>query len=520
MTMIYRLAPLSLALLLPTWSSAEQAIDVDVDGTEVSLFTSGEYRLQFGAGSPIPVDAIGTELSQPGILDQRLRLGVGMRAGHIQLDGEFDLFSGQLGGSAWGIPGSIDARRRHLVASEDGFSALAFVPRRGAVRIDFPVATIEAGLMTSDWGLGMLANNGDRDPYFGRNDFGDRVLRARATFRPLLMNPKTRTGSRAAALNITAAFDYVVEEDTSTIKDRQRAVQAILSALWFEPEHCRHGIYLVYRHQTELDYGTTTDAIVVDVLLDQWFNIEGGKARLAMEAALISGRTNRAPTWNARDDVAIFSGAITGLASVAMSGDRLGMDLRAGWASGDRDPDDAVTSDFTFDRDFDVGQVLFDELEGGVEAAAYNLITDPENTGHPPDAVDAIVTEGAARRTVFLQPMVHGKPLPMVSLRAGVLLAWASGPIRHPFYGTRAGGAETNHHDEPAQRRYLGTELDWSAGLSIPFSGSIMDPDPAAAKVEVLLQGGHAVLGKSMRREDGSDPAVAHRVLMAARLRW
>ena len=47
-----------------------------------------------------------------------------------------------------------------------------------------------------------------------------------------------------------------------------------------------------------------------------------------------------------------------------------------------------------------------------------------------------------------------------------------------------------------------------------------MNPQPDAAKVEVLLQGGHAALGKSMRREDGSDPAMAHRLLMAARLRW
>jgi hypothetical protein len=520
MTLDRFFSPLALALLLPLAASAEQSLDLDVDGTKVSLLTHGEYRLQIGAGNAIPVDAEGTELSQPGVLDQRLRLGLGIRGGFITVDTEWDLFSGQLGGADWGIEGTVDARRRDLVASRDGFPALRFVPRRGAVRFDFPVATVEAGLMTSDWGLGMIANSGDRTPYFGRNDFGDRVLRARATFRPLLMNPKTREGARAGALNITAAFDYVIEEDTSRISDRQSAVQGILSALWFEPDHCRHGVYLVYRHQKELDFDTTTDALVVDVLMDQWFPLAGGKARLAMEAALISGRTDRSPTWNARDDVAIFSGAVTGLASVVMDQDRLGMDLRAGWASGDADPDDGVIQDFTFDRDFDVGQVLFDEVEGAIEAAAYNLITGPENTGHPPDAVDSLVTEGAARRTVFVQPMVHGRPVPMVSLRAGVLLAWASAPVRHPFYGTRAGGAETNHHDEPATGRYLGTELDWSAGLEIPLQGSVMAPEPGVAKVEVLLQGGHAALGKSLRRADGSDPAVAHRQLMTARLRW
>lgn len=521
MTNPRQLFPLVLALVLaPRLATADQSFDFDVDGTKVSILTHGEYRLQIGAGNAIPVDAEGTELSQAGVLDQRLRLGVGLRGDFITLDTEWDLFSGQLGGSDWGIPGDVDARRRHLLASRDGISALKFVPRRGAVRFDFPVATVEAGLMTSDWGLGMLANNGDRNPYFGRNDFGDRVLRARATFRPLLMNPKTKEGSRAAALNITAAFDYVIEEDTSSIADRQSSVQGIVSALWYEPDHCRHGIYLVYRHQKELDFGTTTDVLVVDVLLDQWFDLNGGKARLAVEGALISGRTNRATTWNAREDVAIFSGGLTGLASISMKQDRLGMDFRAGWASADGDPDDGVTQDFTFDRDFDVGQVLFDELMGGVEVAAHSLITDPENTGHPPDSIDGIATEGAARRTVFLQPMVHGKPISMLSLRAGLLLAWSSGPVRHPFYGTRAGGAETNHHNEPTQGRYLGTEIDWAMGLEIPLQGTLKSPEPDGAQVEVLLQGGHAVLGKSMRRADSSDPAVAHRLLMAAKLHW
>ena len=106
----------------------------------------------------------------------------------------------------------------------------------------------------------------------------------------------------------------------------------------------------------------------------------------------------------------------------------------------------------------------------------------------------------------------------MVDLRAGLLFAWSSGPIRHPFYGTRAGGVEWNHHDEKVEGRYLGTEIDWSAGLTIPLQGSIMNPDPEAARVEVQLQGGHAILGPSMRRADTSDPAVAHRLLMTTRL--
>lgn len=500
---------------LPAAATAEQTVVLDTGGGPVELFTRGEYRFQVNAGSAIPVDAEGTELDQGLVLDHRLRARIGMRASFMTLDTEWDLFTGQLAGDTWGIPGTLDQRRRWTTAAKDGISALTFTPRRGAVRFDFDEVTAEFGLVTSDWGLGLLANGGDRDPYFGRNDFGDRVLRARATFRPLVMNKKTRGNRRAAALNITAAFDYVIEEDTSVLADGQRAIQGILSALWFEPEHCRHGVYLVYRRQVEPD-SETTDALVVDGLLDQWFTLGPVRLRLAGEAALIAGRTDRAPSWNAPDDVRILQAAATGLATASLFEDKLAVTLRGGWASGDADPDDAVASDFTFDRDFDVGQVLFDEVMGGINAAAYNLVTDPENTGTPAKGVDLLVNEGAAARTVFLQPIVQGRPLPFLMARAGVLLAWASAPVRHPFYSFRAGGASYNHHDEPADERYLGTEIDWAVELTVPFQGY----EPDDARFQILVQGGHAVLGEALRRDDGSDPAVAHRLLATARMRW
>ena len=52
---------------------------------------------------------------------------------------------------------------------------------------------VELGLVSSAWGLGMVANDGRTDPLFGRADFGDRTLRLRATHMPQQDGPSPKT---------------------------------------------------------------------------------------------------------------------------------------------------------------------------------------------------------------------------------------------------------------------------------------------------------------------------------------
>ncbi len=508
-------------LALPSLASAQQSFPIPAGGFDGSIELSGEYRLNLSMIGAAEVDAEGTTLSQWPVLDNRLRTRFDINLEFIKLSTEWDLFSGQLVGEDWGIPGDMHAGRRHLVASQDGISALRFLPRRGAVSFSFPTAIVEVGLVTSDWGLGMLSNGGDRTPYFGRNDYGDRVLRARLTLRPLLLNKKTKEHPKAGGLFTTFAFDYVVEDEQASIRDNQRALQGTVAILYQEPNHCRHGLYLVYRHQEELIDGRTTDAFVIDALVDQWFDLPGGwRLRGAGEGVFIGGRTNRAVSWNAPEELSVLSGGITGLAEVRSPNDVFGGTLRAGWASADGNPDDGVTSDFSFDRDFDAGMVLFDELMAGVEVATYNLITDPENTGTPPDGADGLVTEGAVRRTLFVQPVLRGSPLAFLDLQLGVLLAWSSGPVVQPFYTGRSGGVPTNHHNNASEGRFLGAETDIAITARIPFKGSIKEKAaPGVPLFETQLQIGTLMTGPALRGLQGESGRLG-KLMLTGRLEW
>ncbi|HCP45777.1 MAG TPA: hypothetical protein DIU15_07035, partial [Deltaproteobacteria bacterium] len=467
------------------------------------------YRIQGTFLSDFPVDAEGTMLGQAAVLDQRIRVAVAVRQGRFRLGTEWDLLTGQLAGDLWDIPGEVDDRHRHkrAVITPDGF-----VPRRFAVRLDSDLGQLEAGLVTSHWGLGMLANDGDQDLLFGRTDFGDRVLRLRGTTRPFA---KAEGFPGREHVYLTAAADMVLADDMAQIADGQIATQAILSVLYRPPDARRLGVYLVHRHQDELADDRSSDLMVIDGfgVLPVALGATGWTLELAVEAAGVLGRTDRSLSYNERQELEVRAAGVAARATFRSQGDALQVHVRGGWASGDKNPDDAFLENFTFDRDFDVGLILFDQVLGGIDAAAHALLVDPEHSGAPPDGVDSLATEGAFRRAMYVQPVVQVVPFRWLDLRGGLMFAGSSAPVQHPFYSFRAGGMARNHHDFAPNGGLLGSELDWAVrvGGQLPWGGE------RAPSLALRVQGGHLFLGGALQGGTGD---IVHQVLISGLVGW
>ena len=509
-----RLLSLLLLLLLPTSAFAKQTIDLKPkDPGHFVLTTEGEYRLNISLLDDFVVDAeeVPASHGQRRYFDHRLRTGFGLQVGRLNLRTEWDFLNGQFAGDTWNL-GSIDARARDRYTS---FTAEGVTPRRISAMARWAALDVEVGLVTSHWGLGMLANDGNHDPYFGRNDFGDRVVRIRATGRPLYASKDVDPNRNK--LLVTGAFDLVVADDFGAIDDGQLAMQGIVSLLYADPGHCMHGVYVVYRHQSEPNDTGTTDAFVLDLYADQTIQLPGASLRVAGEAALLAGSTSRTLNYNGRDEMQIGSFGVTGLAVLGLLDEALQVHLRAGWGTGDEDPDDEFSRGFAFDRDFDVGFVLFDQVLGSVAAGTHALLVDPENAGRPPRGVDGALNEGQARSTVFVQPVLVAKPLGMLELKGGVLFAWDAADHRQPFYSFRAGGSPRNHHDRAPGGRMLGTEIDWSVavGGALPFRAE------AAPELvlQALVQGGHLFVGDALAASDEGSEVISH-VQITGRFRW
>ena len=504
---------LAAVLLAPLVLSAgaarsNQRVVLGSPDSPFALEFDGEYRFQGTVLTDTPVDAAGTTIDQPYSLDQRMRGRMDLAGRHFRLGTEWDLFTGQVAGPNWGIPGDVDERNRH---QRTVFQREGFVPRRAAATFSWPALTVEMGLLTSHWGLGLLANDGDHDPVFGRNDFGDRVVRMRVTGKPLYLQPDH---PRRHALNVTAAFDWVVADDTARFSERQLAFQGIFSVLYADASERQLGVYAVYRHQRELDEDRVLRALVLDGFghLPLPLGETGLVLSLAVEGAMVTGETDRTLTYSSRHLVGVVSGGAAGVATIHAPGDLFRVRLRGGVASGDPDPDDGLTRDFSFDRDFDVGMVLFDQVSGGTEAAAHALLTDPTRSP-PPDGVDALVTEGAFRRAFFAQPVFEYEPVYWLGFKIGALFASGTVDWTQPYYSFRAGGAPRNHLDTTPDGRYLGTEVDWAVRLG----GEVRPARPSSVEAAFVAQGGHLFVGPALA---GEGPDAIHQWLLTARLRW
>ncbi len=504
------------ALLLPASAAAKQTKDLKPSDPGKFVFeTSGEGRLNFSLLDDFAVDAEdpATTHGQERWLDSRVRGRFDLKIARLHVSTEMDIVSGVLAGDLWNL-GPNDDRRRDIYGAR---GVEGFAPRRAALMLRWAHLDIEAGLVTSHWGLGLLAHGGGGpDPLFGRTDLGDRTFRFRVTGRPLLLADEPVPG--AAKFNLTGAFDVVFDDDVGSLLKRQIALQGIVSAIVLDPGHCTHGVYVVYRNQTEPDDAGNTSVVVIDGYADRTLHLgEETTLRLAAEGAAVFGTTSRALTYNAREQLVVASGGVVGHATLGLLGGRIQVHGRAGLASGDADPDDKTSTAFTFDRNLDSGAVLYDHLLAGVNLGTQALVTDPGNSGYPPRGADALANEGAAGSTFFVQPAIQARPLDFLDLRAGVLLAFATADHRQAFYSFRAGGTPVNHHGVAVDDRFLGAEVNLAVwfGAPLPFKGE----NAPELTPQIGLQSGHLIVGPALA-DGGSEADVVNHLLVTGRFRW
>jgi hypothetical protein len=466
------------------------------DGLE--LTTDGELREIVSSGSDFAVDADGTTLGQGLHVDQRLRVAGFAKGAKWRYGTEWDLGVGQLAGDTWDIPGDGDERHREI---RGALTPDAFQPRQLWMGLRTGKLDLQWGLQTSHWGLGLLANDGDHEPIFGREDFGDRVLRVKATTAPF-----AGADGKPAPTYVVVAADVVYADELARLVDGQVAAQAVAAVLHDEgPDAPKRGVYAVFRNQYERGFDRVTRAGALDGFVAQPVALSDTlRLDLAAEAVGLLGRTNRAVTYEGRDGLAVLQG---GAAAETRLHHELGdLRLNAGWTSGDGLPDDAGAHEFLADRDYNVGLVLFDEVLGAIDAQTHHLLSDPKYAGQAPDGVELVATEGAINGAAWVQPALAVRPHPRVELRTGAVFAWSTAPIAQPFYSFRAGGIPTNHLDQPTSGSTLGTELDWAVAFKPPGGWKV--------RPRLEVQGGHAMLGEAL------GGGTVHLVQGAFRAEW
>lgn len=463
------------------------------------FYTKGDLRWIGALPPDLVINDEGGSVDQGPVLDQRIRLGGGWKKKKLRLALEGDMLEGQALGDTWSLGPGDDRNRDSLgLLGEDAFSL-----REASVTVRLPRLQVAGGAMMSHWGLGMIANDGAHDPLFGRSDFGDRVLRVRVTGVPI----------KDAPLYLTIAGDRGIEDEIGAWADGQRVYQGIASALWQPDEGPTAGVYGVYRDQLEADGVRRTQVSVVDLFAEVPVSLSdaGHSLTVSVEGAGFMGSTDRASTYNSPDGLEIRAANVAARAVAALPDERALLHLRGGYGTGDGDPDDGQLNEIAFDRDFDAGMVLFDEVQGALAAANYRDITDPANAGSPPDGADGLLTEGAVQKATYAQVAGEVRPQEWLGVKLGALVAWQTAPIGYAFESYRAGGVPTNQLGVATEGYHLGTEIDWAVRLG----GNKVGSDAFSARPELLLQGGHLLPSEALAAGE------TQTLLMASgRVRW
>ncbi|PKN54922.1 MAG: hypothetical protein CVU56_24000 [Deltaproteobacteria bacterium HGW-Deltaproteobacteria-14] len=434
------------------------------------LRVSGLLAGRLEASDAFAVDADGVELDAGTHANLLARVGLAwssyeaLAPWYLGADLELDAFSGlvtdgpELAGDGLPNSGGHDAaviRNANVTLSYEG------------------VVALKAGVMTSHWGLGLVANDGAHRWRPGSATFidprgGDRVLRGQL----VVQTP--------GELKIGAAlgFDEVLDDDVLLSGD---AARQVVLATFVDAPGIRGGFYGVARFQ-ESASGADLTAIVFDFFAD--VEAEVGDAltlKVGGELAAVFGSTTLAgsPDFPEHDLL-----QVGGVARISLAAQNAGGVLDVVYASGDQDLGDGEQNAFKADPNFTLGVVLFPYVVAAQTGRATYTAQAPELTGYPPDDLERFPTRGSVSNTVAFFPRFWFRPLAGLEIYGGPLIALAAVPPTDPLNTKLAGGDPRNARNA-APSSYLGTELDlgaryrmiaWGSELTLGLEGGVLFP--------------------------------------------
>ncbi len=369
--------------------------------------------------------------------------------------------------------------------------------RKAYGRVTFgPIVTVAGGFMTSHWGLGLVANDGDHgwapgSAYFGDPRGGDRVLRGY-----VMTGPWTH-----ADLVLLGGYDVVQDDDVALGGDEARQIVASAQVGFRKPRTL--GLYAARREQEAAD-GKQTKVTAVD-LYGKWTTALGERlvGQAELESAFVFGTTELAPTpERQRFDVRQLAVA----ARVGVDTGDFGTVLDFLYASGDQNFDDGQQNGFKADPNFEMGMLLFRHLLAATTSQAPVTAADPLLSGVPSEDLDRIPTRGSITNTYAFFPRLWYRPVDGLEIYGGPLFAFANVSLADPARNKMHGGDPHNAFDA-SPGDYLGTELDvgvryrallGGSELTFGLEGALLQPgdafDDAAGQSLDALAGGRATI--------------------------
>lgn len=435
----------------PSSAPAKRDAGAKKDGEpawDLSARLGASLRVSYGGASLFPFDADRTT-SAIAPLETRVRVSPEIYLGALGLIAEADAATG----SIFGIPPDS------LVGDRQPAPAIrALELRKLYLEYKWASGAFRVGQQTSHWGLGLLANDGGRDPLagdFGQRHFGNLTYRALLSARPLFGK-----GGVFRAFEVSVAADLIVRDNFGEFVRGDRAFQGVLALRFNADPENNFGVYAVYRNQRNIfvtDGGKASDVVVID-FAGRWELIKRRRRefKIGWEIVGITGSTTQARNENA----SLLKVGQFGLAlKTQYRVGRTSVYLDGGYASGDQNTTDDRIDSFRFDRDYKVGLILFDQVMAYQSGRSGVRAGDPNLTGIAPEGADLLGTAGSVTGAWYLFPRVKLSMADWLDAYGGPLFAFGTARLTDPF-NSRIGGGTPINPVGGSPGLYLGTEVD------------------------------------------------------------
>jgi hypothetical protein len=353
----------------------------------------------------------------------------------------------------------------------------------------FQSGVFRVGQQTSNWGLGLLANDGAQDAEpgeFGQKHWGNLTYRALVSLRPFYS-----MGKLPRAFEAIVAADLLVRDNFADFSLGDRAFQGVLAVRFAKNIDNYVGFYGVYRSQRNInvtDGSKATDAFVFDVAA-QWDFIKNRREALRMGIELV---TIQGTTTQARNE----SAALLRLNQFALAVkgywrfEKFSLMFNTGFASGDQNPNDGSIENFRIDRDYKVGLILYDHIQAFHSARGAARASDRNIVGIPAEGSELLGTAGSISSSFFFFPRLKFDLSQVSSIYAGPLLAFSTAK-NIDAYNTRINGGVSTNAVGGSPGSYLGTEIDVGAQTLIELIKPL--------RLQLTLEGGLFVPGDAFR---------------------
>lgn len=424
----------------------------------------GYYRVRANVLGNVmyPLEPEGERTQTLRFMTQRLRLQPEVGYGEwVTLHVTLDALDNVLWGDNAGLASTALFAGDPSQTTPTGEEAPWVLFRHAWVESKLPVGVLRVGRQPSEWGLGLLTDDG-----FGfDDDFGDN--RYGTTYDRILFATKPISIGRAIAglpaedtpLILAVAWDKLVED--FLVEGRSRSAydsgwlagddddvdEWVLALAWKQEgldwlaatDALAAGFYFVYREQPS----TFSEIFIYDAFL----KLRLWDLFLEGELYAIDGSTYAIPLGPQDPDTHLYpykEAEILGwLARLGWSRWMFTAKAEAGYASGDADPTDRNYSGRAAGPDVNVGLILYEELLAERTRGAW-----VDNQG--------LWSKGGVYNSWFLSFVGIVEPLPGLQLTLGVLTAWANEVCDPVFQGMECEFRDPDAHPN------LGVELDAS----------------------------------------------------------